>query len=595
MTPAASIAGKSASSVGRVVTLTVIDQGASSVSNFGLSVLVARGSDARDIGVFAIVVTTYILCQGLVRSVTSDCLLTRSGAEAAQRVRFERAGYLFAFLAASGMSLVLLGISAVVGSPFAIPFIIFAITFPLMALQDFSRYIGISRQDPAYAIRLDVAWIVVFAAAVIGLRVAGLQSLPWLFGAWTGAGALVGLWTAPTFISVRNGAEALRFWIASEWSVGVRFAGQFLVGTFGTYGVFYLLIFVLSIEAIGLIKVTQLALAPIVVLFTGVQSALVSIISRKMQENRQQAVRFLNAGAVLMTLAMALWTVAVYVAPVKALSGLFGHSWVQARPYMLWIGFATALGSVFQAYLIGLRAMRSARELLRLTVIMAPFLLVFPLVGAKVEGIRGMAVGLAAFYVIYAAVASVIFARAARHFAGEKTAEPMALDELAGKSAMEPTALSEVLAREGLVAPISFADMFARHQGVVEPVAPTGRGAGHRIPRPISLPPGIIVRREIARPTIPTSRSGKDNGAEPISSFDPLASRGISRPTVATSGSGKDNDAQPISFADLFARREARGLASPAPEAAEADGKGPIPFADLFGSKERDGDLNPEE
>jgi O-antigen/teichoic acid export membrane protein len=525
MTPAASIAGKPAKSVSRVVTLTVIDQGASSISNFGLSVLVVHGSGAREIGVFAIVITTYTLGQGLVRSLTSDCLLTRSGAEAGLRARFERAGYLFAFLLAAGLSLVMLAISAFVDRSFAIPFIIFAISFPLMALQDFSRYIGISRQDPGYALGLDVAWIVLFVAAAIGLRLAGLQSLPWLFGAWTSAGALVGLWTVPAFLSVRNGIQTLRFWIASEWSVGSRFAGQFLIGTFGAYGVLYLLVLVLSIGAIGLIKVDQLALAPVLVLFAGVQSALVSIVSKRLREDRHQATRFLHIGAVLMTLTMALWTLAVYVAPTKAVADLFGPTWVQARPYMLWIGLATSIGSVSQAYLIGLRAMRYAKELLRLVVVMAPFLVVLPLGGAAVWGIRGSAVGLGVFYVIFAVLAWVVFSRATKRFESDEAAKPVSLaDMLASQGNEEAIGYSDALAREGLVAPIPFADMFARHQRV-EPMSLTGIGAGRRVAPPISLSAGIIVRRQLGGPSVPTSPSGEDKGPEPILFADMFASR----------------------------------------------------------------------
>jgi O-antigen/teichoic acid export membrane protein len=527
-TRVASRSGKPAKSVGRVVSLTVVDQGASSLSNFGLSVLVAHGSNAREIGVFAIVITTYILGQGLVRSVTSDCLLTRSGATGELRRRFEKGGYLFAFLAASALSVVLLGIAAVVGRSFAVPFVVFAIGFPLMALQDFSRYIGISRHDPAYAIRLDVAWIVIFVVAVIGLRHAGLQSLPWLFGAWTAAGALVGLWTVPTFLSVRKGMRLLRFWITSEWSVGTRFAGQFLVGTFGAYGVLYLLVFVISIEAIGLIKVAQLALAPVVVLFAGVQSALVSIVSRKMRENRRQAVRFLNYGAVLMTVAMAIWALAVYAAPAKDIADLFGHTWGQARPFMLWIGFATAIGSVSQAYLIGLRSMRSAKELLRLVVIMAPFTFVLPLVGGQIDGIRGVAVGIGIFYSMFAVTAWMVFIRAARRFEADEAAKP--------------ATLSDVLAREGLVTPVSFAEMFARHRSV-ELLVPPPVVDMHRTPEPISFA-DLLARNGAVEPNNSPETPAGENGAKPVSPDDLLARQGAPEPATGVKSKGNDGNSK---------------------------------------------------
>src|SRR5580658_2956064 len=57
----------------RVMAVTVADQAASSASNFAVAFLVAHYSDAHALGIFAIVSTTYILTQGLVRSLTSDC------------------------------------------------------------------------------------------------------------------------------------------------------------------------------------------------------------------------------------------------------------------------------------------------------------------------------------------------------------------------------------------------------------------------------------------------------------------------------------------------------------------------------------------
>ena len=75
----------------RVMVLTIADQGASSVSNFALRLIVAHYSSASALGVFAILTSTYVLSQGLVRSLSSDCLLTRSETDDALRVEV-RAG-----------------------------------------------------------------------------------------------------------------------------------------------------------------------------------------------------------------------------------------------------------------------------------------------------------------------------------------------------------------------------------------------------------------------------------------------------------------------------------------------------------------------
>src|ERR1700693_5564410 len=74
----------------RVMVLTIVDQGASSVSNFALALVVAHYSSASALGVFAILTTTYVLSQGLVRSLSSDCLLTRSEGDAGLRSNYER-------------------------------------------------------------------------------------------------------------------------------------------------------------------------------------------------------------------------------------------------------------------------------------------------------------------------------------------------------------------------------------------------------------------------------------------------------------------------------------------------------------------------
>ena len=192
----------------RVIVLTVADQGASSVSNFALAIIVAHYSSASALGVFAILTSTYVLSQGLVRSLSSDCLLTRSESDGVQRSKYERGGYLAAIVLSASLAAVIAVVSGALPSEFTLPFVIFAVAFPLMACQDFARFIGISRYDPAYAIRLDLAWLALFLVAYVILKGEGLTTLAWLFGAWSGAGALVGLWTLRAHFRGRGEASS---------------------------------------------------------------------------------------------------------------------------------------------------------------------------------------------------------------------------------------------------------------------------------------------------------------------------------------------------------------------------------------------------
>jgi O-antigen/teichoic acid export membrane protein len=393
-----------------VLILTIIDQGASSVSNFALAILVAHYSDASAIGVFAILTTTYVIAQGIVRSLTSDCLLTRPETDDTVMASFERGGYLAALAVSVALGICLLLVSGLMSSEFTIPLAIFAVSFPFMALQDFSRFIGISRQDPAYAIRLDIAWLVLFLVSYGTLRSMDLVSLPWLFGAWCGTGALVGLTTMRSHLA-RRGRQLLEFWVKSERAVGVRFAGQFMLVTSWSYFIVYLLVLVIALSAIGHFKLAQLSIGPITVMAAGLQAALVSLGAKRFQVDKHKATHFLllaGSGTALVTL---LWTGLVYFAPVHTMTTLLGPSWPQARILVPYVGLGFALSAFSGAATSGLRAVRAAKENLHLAIIMVPFLSVPCMGGALLWGARGAAIGLCFAYSVYSILGWILLAR----------------------------------------------------------------------------------------------------------------------------------------------------------------------------------------
>ena len=403
----------------RVLSLTVVDQGASSLSNFALALLVAHYSQAQALGVFAILTVTYVIAQGFVRSVTSDCLLTRHETSDAVMGRFERSGYLCAFGCACAIALPLLVAAAFLPHDFAVPFAIFAICFPFMALQDFARFIGISRHRPGYAIWLDTAWVVIFVAASVLLIVNDMTSLSWLWASWTGAGAVVGLWTIHSH-RVRGGlralAEPIRFWLASERSVGVRFAGQFILSATWIYFIYYPLLFVLSVGDVGVIKLAQLVLGPITVLAAGMQSALVSLAARRFRANVTSALRFCAICGFAIAVATIAWTAFVYFLPIHQVTRVFGPTWPAARVVFPWMGLAFVFGSFSGMAVGGLRAIRAAAVNLWLAVLMLPISFALCLGGAALHGILGFSYGMAATFAVYAVLGWVALLAAARRF-----------------------------------------------------------------------------------------------------------------------------------------------------------------------------------
>jgi O-antigen/teichoic acid export membrane protein len=412
----------------RVMFLTVVDQGMSSVSNFALAIIIAHYSDAHVLGVFAVLTTTYILSQGLVRSLTSDCLLTRHETDDTVMARFEQAGFLSAIAYSVALSVLLAAVGFLLSPEFRLTFLIFAAAFPLMACQDYARYIGISRYNPLYAIYLDLVWLLVFVGAYVDLRHAGLTTLPWIFGAWAASGAVVGLYALWNHAARHRFRGLFRFWYDSERHVGVRFAGQTLLVTSWTYVIVYLFILVFSVAVIGQFKLAQLAFGPIAVMGAGILTAMIALAAKAFQVDTRRAMRFVLLGGLATAAVTVVWMLALYFAPLHAMTKALGPAWPAARRLVPFIGLSFALSTISGAATSGLRAIRAAKENLRLALVMVPLLFVCCMGGALLWGIEAAAAGLCVGFVIYAAAGWTLLVRAVHRFTPGAGGESEALD-----------------------------------------------------------------------------------------------------------------------------------------------------------------------
>lgn len=415
----------------RVTILTVVDQGASSVSNFALAFIVAHYSGAHVLGVFAVLQAAYIIAQTLVRGMTSDCLLTRHEADDAGMERYERGGFASAVMYACAASVVLLAASMLLSHELRVMFVIFAVAFPLMACQDYARYIGISRYRPEYAIVLDVAWLLLFVVAYVALRHTGHVSLPWIFGAWAGAGAAVGLFALWNHATRRDVPGYLRFWYRSEHAVGLRFAGQTLVTSTWAYIVINLFILIFSISVIGEFKLAQLIFGPVTVLVAGVLTAMIAQAARAFAVDSRRALRFVAGAGVLTFAGTLVWTALIYAAPVHTMTKVLGPTWPAARHLVPAMGLAMALASLAQAATTGLRSIRAAKESLRLVVCMVPVLFTFCIGAGALWGVEAAVLALCAAYLVYVVAGWALLVRTVQRFHPDAAASgpPSADDE----------------------------------------------------------------------------------------------------------------------------------------------------------------------
>jgi O-antigen/teichoic acid export membrane protein len=206
----------------------------------------------------------------------------------------------------------------------------------------------------------------------------------------------------------------MRFWLVSERAVGVRFAGQFMLTSSWAYTVFYLLAFVVSLDAVGVVRLAQLAIGPLTVASAGVQSAMIPLAAKRFLADRRLALRFLFIAGAVTAIVTALWSVGVYALPAHVGTKLFGPSWPGARKVVLYIGLGFVLGGFSGASNAGLRALRAANANLKLAAAMIPFTFAPALGLAAADGARGFAIGVAVSFAVYAVAGWYVLVRASK-------------------------------------------------------------------------------------------------------------------------------------------------------------------------------------
>ncbi|HEY1828514.1 MAG TPA: hypothetical protein VGF87_10855, partial [Acidimicrobiales bacterium] len=381
---------------------------------FALQGIVAHFSHANALGVFAIITSTYIIGQGITRSCTSDCMLTRHETDDAAMRPYEQGGYLSAFIVSCGVAALIALSTLLLHHQFMGPMLVLAIFLPVGALQDYARYIGLSRHDPGYSVRLDAAWLFLFLAAFAVEKHYHHQSLTWLVGAWISTGALVGLWTIHQHLTTKGVRPLLRFWVKSEGSIGWKFAGQFLLSQGWPYFIFFLLAFVLSVGDIGIFKLGQLAMGPLSVASVGLQSAMIAMTAKRFPYEPMKTLRFIFYMATGTAAVTAAWMFLVYYLPVHVMTTVLGPTWPQARHIVIYCGLMYIIASWTGAGAAGLRGLRAAKENLWLAIVMLPFLLVPAIIGAKIDGLVGACIGAVISNVFNAVFTWVVLIWAAR-------------------------------------------------------------------------------------------------------------------------------------------------------------------------------------
>jgi O-antigen/teichoic acid export membrane protein len=374
----------------RRVSWGLADQAVSSLTNFAVSIYVARTLGAAQFGAFSLAYVTYGFALNASRGLATDPLMVRFsgvGLWAWRRAVADCTGT--AAMVGLAVGSCVLAAAALIGGTAGAAFLALGLTLPGLMLQDSWRYSFFALGRGGQAFLNDTVWAVTLLPALVLLRVTGHVSVFWFVLAWgatAGAAAAVG----PLQARVIPRLSGIWGWLQQNRDLGFRYllegTSVSAAGQLRSYGVGI----VLSLAALGYVQAATTLMGPITILFLGMGLVLLPEAARIVVRAPQHLSRFCMLISAGLAAASLTWGVVLLVVVPRGLGAwLLGPIWRPAYPLVLptmlfVMGQAVASGGG-----TGLHALGAARRSLRVAIVSAVLLVACALAGAVEGGVTG--------------------------------------------------------------------------------------------------------------------------------------------------------------------------------------------------------------
>ncbi len=246
---------------------TLVDQAASSSSNFVVSLSVLAVADRGEFAAFSVALTGFLLVTQLARSTFSLPVLILYSGETG-----ETAGRSAPAVAASvatgvvgALAFVLAGVAYEEGRTL---FFVLACGLPFLQYQDGIRHVAFARGLPKVAAQSDLSWIGLQVGAIAVAAAVGQPTPAALVVIWVAAGSISGLvFGARLGVVPRFGR--CKQWLADNKGLCTRMATEFLVNSGSYYALCYGLVAVAGADQLGSWRAAQALIGPVSVLLMG--------------------------------------------------------------------------------------------------------------------------------------------------------------------------------------------------------------------------------------------------------------------------------------------------------------------------------------
>jgi O-antigen/teichoic acid export membrane protein len=371
------------------------DQSLSSFTNFTLGVLVARGVEPRDFGVFGILFATYLVVLSISQAIATDPLVVRYSATS--NVAWRR-GTGMAVGTALGVGSLAGCLSAAVGfglgGLLGDGLIMLGVSLPGLMVQDAWRLTFFAKGHEVGAFLNDLVWTLAMFFAIGILVAADGASLNLYVLSWGGAGTVAAVfgWFETR---VRPRPSLVRTWLHEHRDLIPRYLGEFAaVGGMHhltTYG----LGAVIGLTAVGALRGAELLLGPINVFVTGVRLVAVPEGVRALAASPARLWRISVLFSCAAAGASMSWGAVVFLIPTEVGRALLGSTWDAAHDVILPLTVSIAAIGVIAGASAGMRSLAAAKRSLRARMITAPVTVAAGIAGGVLGGAAGAATGLA--------------------------------------------------------------------------------------------------------------------------------------------------------------------------------------------------------
>ena len=372
------------------------DQVVSSLTNFLVSIYIARELGAVPFGAFSLAFVTYSFALNASRGLATDPLMVRfSGTNISTWRRATRICAGTAVIVGLIAGACVLAVDVVLQGTTRSAFFALGLTLPGLLLQDSWRYAFFALGRGGQAFLNDSIWAVTLLPTLLLLRVTGHATVFWFVFAW-GVTATVGATVGPLQAGVVPRLSGVWAWVSQHRDLGLRYVAEGTASSVSaqlrTYGIGL----ILGLAAVGYVGASTTLMGPMTVLLLGMSLVTIPEAARVLHRSPRHLPLFCLLISGGLAIAAFAWGAILLVALPRGFgSWLLGPIWRPTYPLVLpqmlsVIGQAACAGAG-----AGLHALGVARRSLRAMILGSCAVLIFSLAGAIAGGVVGTLWGLA--------------------------------------------------------------------------------------------------------------------------------------------------------------------------------------------------------